>query len=79
MELGQILIERDFGMVIDYPVSLGNTLSRSELEDICTAAIGQSTPNNNVRFTVHSLDDKWFVVYYFKDFDKFIFERYTAR
>jgi len=79
IELGQILEERDFSLTIDYPSNLGNTLSRGELEDITNMVIGQPIPNNTVRFVVRGLDNKYFLVYYVKPWDKFLWERLTAR
>jgi len=79
MELSTILEENDFTLVVDYNQATGNTLSRGELEDIVFYAIGQSTPDNNVRFIVTTLDDKYFLVLYLKDKDKFLFEKLTAR
>ena len=79
IELGQILEERDFSLAVEYPMNLGNTLSRGELEDICSLVIGQSTPNNSVKFIVKGLDNKYFLVYYIKKWDKFLFEKVTAR
>ena len=79
MELNTILEENDFTLVVDYTQVTGNSLSRTELEDIVFYAIGQSVPDNNVRFIVTTLDDKYFLVLYLKDKDKFLFEKMTAR
>ena len=79
MELNTILEENDFTLVVDYTQVTGNSLSRTELEDIVFYAIGQSVPDNNVRFIVTTLDDKYFLVLYLKDKDKFLYEKLTAR
>jgi len=79
IEIGQILEERDFSLAIDYPQSTGNNLSRAELEDISNMVIGQPTPNNSVKFIVKSADDKYFLVYYIKAWDKFLYEKLTKR
>ena len=79
IEINKILEERDFSLVIEYPNNTGNRLSRAELEDICQLVIGQPTPNNNVRFIVKSLDDKYFNVMYIKSWDKFLYDKVVAR
>ena len=79
IEIGQILLERDFRMSVDYQNNLGNTLSRGELEDICTHVLGQSTPDNSCRFRVKSLDNKYFIVEYVKSWDKFLWVKSKVR
>ena len=78
MELSAILHDHDFTAVVEYSGNTGNNLSRGELESICTEAIGQSTPDNTVRFIVHTADDKWFLVLYVENADKFLYEKLTA-
>jgi len=79
MELAAILNEMDFTPFIEYNGNLGNGLSRSECESIVNSVIGQNTPNNDYKFLVKSTDDKYFVVFYVKSIDKFLFEKLTAR
>ena len=78
-ELKQILEKNDFSLVVEVPFDTGRQLSRTELELACELAIGESTPNRNVKFVIHSRDNKWFLVYYVKDADKFLYEKMTAR
>jgi hypothetical protein len=79
MDLVNILRDNDFSRVIDYPNNLGNGLSRGECEDICQQEFGVSIPRKTVRFLVRGADDKYFFVVYVKDWDKFLFEKLTAR
>ena len=79
VELGQILLERDFSMIVDYPMKTKNTLSRGELEDICQHVLGQNVPNETVRFIVKSLDNKYFLVMYIKPWDKFLWNKMKVR
>ena len=79
IEIGQILLERDFRMNVEYLNNLGNTLSRAELEDICLQTIGQEVPNNSCKFRVKSLDNKYFVVEYVKPWDKFLWKKFGSR
>ena len=79
IELGQILLERDFSLAVDYTSSTGNNLSRAELEDICNHVMGQPTPDNSVRFRVKTSDNKYFLVEYIKPWDKYLYEKMTVR
>jgi hypothetical protein len=79
MEIGQILLERDFSAVVNYSQSVGNNLSRAEHEHICQEFLGTTIPANNIRYIVKGLDDKYFFVTYLKDHDVFLHEKLTAR
>jgi len=79
VEIQQILEERDFSLAVDYPRDTGNNLSRAELEDICMYVIGQTVPNNTVSFRVKTADNKYFLIEYIKIWDKFLYEKMTAR
>ena len=79
MDIRLILEEHDFSRVIEHSGAVGRGLSRAECEAIVQEAIGQPTPNNTVKFIVHTADDKWFLVYYIKSADKFLYEKLTAR
>ena len=79
MEIRDILEHNDFSRVIEYPQATGRHLSRFECEDMVNSVIGAPVPNNNVKFIVHTADDKWFVIWYAKEQDKFLYEKLTAR
>ena len=79
MEIKNILKNEDFTLVVEYSKNLPNTPSRSKLEDVVQEAIGKTVPDNTVKYLVHSANDKWFLVYYVKDADVFLFEKLTAR
>ena len=78
-ELKDILEHNDFSLVIEYNGDVGRQLSRAECEAIVEQAIGQTTPDNNVRFVVHTANDKWFLIFYIESADKFLYEKLTAR
>ena len=69
----------DFTPFIEYNGNLGNGLSRSECESIVNSVIGKNTPDNDYKFLVKGTDDKYFIVFYVKSIDKFLFEKLTAR
>ena len=79
MEIRQILEENDFSLVVEHSGATGNNLSRAECEAIVNQEIGQPTPERTMRFIVHTADDKWFLVFYIKQADKFLYEKLTAR
>ena len=74
MEIRQILEENDFSRVIEYNGTTGNRLSRAECE-----AIVNPLPDRNVRFIVHTADDKWFLLMYIASHNTFLYEKLTAR
>ena len=78
-ELRGILEHNELSLIVEHSGATGNSLSRAECEAIVNEAIGQSVPNNNVKFIVHTADNKWFVVWYAKQADKFLYEKLTAR
>ena len=78
-EIRDILEHNDFSLVVEHSGATGNNLSRAECEAIVNQEIGQSIPDNNVKFIVHTADDKWCVVWYAKAQDKFLYEKLTAR
>ena len=79
MEIKTILEENDFSLVIEYNGSLGNNPNRGDFESVVNQVIGQDTPDRTMRFLVHSNNNKWFLVFYVKDQDKFLYEKLTAR
>ena len=79
IEISKILSENDFSRVIEYNNDVGRQLSRTECEAIVQEAIGKPIPDNNVRFLVHTANDKWFLIIYVKNADKFLYEKLTAR
>ena len=79
MEIRNILEENDFSLVVEHSGATGNNLSRAECEAIVQQEMGYPIPQNNVKFIVHTADDKWFVVWYAKAQDKFLYEKLTAR
>ena len=79
IEIKDILEHNDFSLVVEHSGATGNNLSRAECEAIVNQAIGQDTPDNTLKFVVHTADDKWFLVYYIKSADKFLYEKLTAR
>ena len=78
-ELQNIMEENDFSLVVEYSGSMSNTPNRAKIEDVVQEVIGQPVPNRTMRFIVHSDNDKWFLIWYTKDQDKFLFEKLTAR
>ena len=79
MEIRQILEENDFSLVVEYNDRLPNNPDRADFEAIVQQVIGQNTPQRTMRFIAHSTNDKWFLVFYVKDQDKFLYEKLTAR
>ena len=78
-EIKDILEHNDFSLVVEHSGATGNNLSRAECEAIVNQEIGQSTPDRTMKFVVHTADNKWFLVYYIKQADKFLYEKMTAR
>ena len=78
-ELRDILEHNELVLVVEHNGATGNVLLRAECEAIVNQEMGYPIPQNNVKFIVHTADDKWFVVWYVKDADKFLFEKLTAR
>ena len=78
-ELRDIIEHNEFSLVVEHSGATGNQLSRAECEAIVNQAIGQPTPDRTVKFIVHTADNKWFVVWYVKQADKFLYEKLTAR
>ena len=78
-EIQTILEENDFSLVVEHSGATANNLSRAECEAIVQEYLGQPTPNRTVRFIVHTADDKWFLIFYIKQADKFLYEKLTAR
>ena len=78
-EIKTILEENDFSLVVEYSGDSNNTPNRAKLEDFVQEYLGQSTPNRTVRFIVHTANDKWFLIFYIKEADKFLYEKLTAR
>ena len=78
-EIKDILEHNDFSLVVEHSGATGNSLSRAECEAIVNQEIGQPTPERTMKFVVHTADNKWFLVYYIKQADKFLYERMTAK
>jgi len=78
-EIKDILERNDFSIKVDYPVKVKNTLSRGELEDIVEFVTGNPIPENDVKFIIKSLDNKYFLVEYIKSWDKFLWKKMIDR
>jgi len=79
MEIKNILERNTFTITVEYPQNTGNTLSRTEIEDIVFSEIGQNIPDNDVKFFVHTLDNKFFEIQYLKGYDKFLWNKAKVR
>ena len=56
----------------------GSRPSRTKFENLMNLVYGQ-LPAKNLEFIVKSLDSKYFIVFYLKDDDKFLYEKLTAK
>jgi hypothetical protein len=79
MEIGQLMMERDFTPVFESNEDWTNTPSRAKFENLINMVYGQATPDKNLKFIVYTTDDKFFFVYYLKDYDKFLYEKLAKR
>jgi hypothetical protein len=56
-----------------------NTPSRAKFENLMNTVYGTPTPPKNLEFIVSTLDDKFFMVFYSKQHDKFLYEKLAKR
>ena len=79
MDIRDVFLRESFEPVFEFSGNTGNGLSRNECEAISQEAYGSTTPPRNIKAIIHTADDKWFLLLYFKTQDKFLFEKLTPR
>ncbi len=77
-ELQGIMEDNDFTIHLETLDSVGNQLSRSEIESILTAG-GVTLPlTRDVSFIVSTGDTKYFSITYLESIDKYAYEKLTG-
>jgi hypothetical protein len=56
-----------------------NTPSRAKFENLMQLVYGVSTPPKNLEFIVKTTDDKYYIVFYTVQHDKFLYEKLAKR
>ena len=79
MEIAQLAMERDFTPVFETNESWNNTPSRANFETLIQLVYGQPTPTYDLKFIAKTTNDKFFFVYYIKQYDKFLYEKLAKR
>jgi len=77
-DLKDIMEDNDFTIHLETLDSVGNQLSRSEIESILTAG-GVTIPlTRDVSFIVSTGDNKYFSITYLESIDKYAYEKLTG-
>jgi hypothetical protein len=79
MRLAQYAMERDVTPIFESNEDWGNTPSRAKFENLINMVYGQPTPTYDLKFIVYTTDNKFFFVYYLKQYDKFLYEKLAKR